>query len=430
MTTDAGAAGPRLLVINDVETAVDHPERIGRLAGAVDALRDDRTAVLDAGDATAMGALAFTTDTGRGQIAPLHRALAPDAHVPGNHDFDYGPDWLAGFAAATPGRWLGANVDGGEHLDLPDSVTLDIGDRTVAVVGLVTPETPELCFAVDDLEFTDPIRAATEAIADLPPSVDHVVVLSHCGPLDEEIARAVDADAVVGAHDHERVVEHVDGTLVARTAGVGHELLEVELRAEAMGEIHETADYPVSGPIAEAYRARLDAAGLDDRLATLDAPLTTLETAGFVADAYRAEAETPSGERGADVGFVLEASVRESIAGEVTTGDLIGTVPFGSELVTLAVDAADLRAALRATQGPIDATHGLGVWANADPNSATVGGEPVPDGETVTVGTTSYEAYNEILPGFSEQAIVANAGAQHERILSHARNGGLGAVNE
>lgn len=426
MTQDA----LRLLVVNDVETAVDNPERIGRLAGAIDALRDDRTAVLDAGDAIAMGALAFTTDAGRGQIGPFHRAVAPDAHVPGNHDFDYGPDWLAGFAAATPGRWLGANVDGGDHLDLTDSVTLDIGDRTVGIVGLATPETPELCFAVEDLEFTDPIDAGTDAIADLPPSVDQVVVLSHCGPLDEDIARAVDADAVLGAHDHERVVGHVDGTLVARAAGVGHELLEVELGAEAMGEIHETADYPVSGPIAETYRSRMDAAGLDERLATLDAPLTTLETAAFVADAYRTEAATPTGEHGADVGFVLEASVRESIAGEVSTGDLIGTVPFGSELVTLTVDAADLRAALRATQGPIDATHGRGVWANADPGSLTAGDEPIPDGETVTVGTTSYEAYNEILPGFSDDAIVANAGAQHERILAHARNDGLDAVGE
>jgi 5'-nucleotidase/UDP-sugar diphosphatase len=426
MTRDA----LRLLLVNDVETAVDNPERIGRLAGAIDALRDDRTAVLDAGGATAMGALAFTTDAGRGQIGPFHRAVAPDAHVPGNHDLDYGPDWLAGFAAATPGRWLGANVEGGEHLDLPDSVTLDIGDQTVGIVGLATPETPELCFAVDDLTFSDRVQAARDAIADLPPSVDHVVVLSHCGPLDAEIAREVDADAVLGAHDHERVVEHVDGTLVARTAGVGHELLEVELGEEVTGTVHETADYPVSDPIAETYRARMDAAGLDERLATLDTPLTTLETAAFVADAYRTEAATPTGERGADVGFVLEASVCEPIAGEVTTGDLVGTVPFGSELVTLTVDPADLRAALRTTQGPIDATHGRGVWANADPGSLIVGDEPIPDGETVTVGTTSYEAYNEILPGFAEDAIVANAGAQHERILAHARNGGLDAVGE
>lgn len=430
MTTDAESDGPRLLVINDVETAVDDPGRIGRLAGAVEALRNDRTAVLDAGDATAMGALAFTTDAGRGQIGAFHRALAPDAHVPGNHDFDYGADWLAGFAAGTPGRWLGANVDGGEHLSLPDSLTLDIGGHTVGVVGVASPETPELCFAVDDLAFGDPVEAASAAIADLPPAVDHVVVLSHCGALDREIARQVDADAVLGAHDHERVVERVDGTLVARTAGVGHELLAVDLGDRPAATIHETADFPVHEPIADTYRARMDAAGLDEPLATLAAPLTTLETAAYVAEAYRAQAATPAEERGADVGFVLEASVREPIAGEVTTGDLVGTVPFGSELVTLAVDAADLRAALRATQGPIDATHGRGVWADADPDSVTVGGESIPDGATLTVGTTSYEAYNGILPGFSADAVVANAGPQHERILAHARNGGLDATGE
>ncbi|MFW5940109.1 MAG: metallophosphoesterase [Halolamina sp.] len=419
----------RLLVFNDVETAVDDPARIGRLAGAVDALRDDRTLVLDAGDTTAMGALAFATDTGRGQIGPFQRALAPDAHVPGNHDFDYGPVWLSGFAAGVPGTWLGANVDGGRHLDLAESVTIEVGDRRVGVVGVANPETPDLCAAVEELQFSDPIAAARAAIDDLP-DVDHVVVLSHCGGLDSEIARAVDADAVVGAHDHERVVERVAGTLVARTAGVGHELLEVALGDEPSATIHETADFPVDELIAETYRARFDAAGLDDHVRTLDAPLSTLQTAQFVANAYRARAATPSGNRGADVGFVLEASVREPLAGEVTTGDLVGIVPFDSELQTVELDVDDFRAALDATTEAIDATHGRGIWAGADPAETTVGGEPLPASGTVTVGVTTYETYNEILPGVTEESVVADAGPQHERILAHARAGGLDAVGE
>lgn len=425
MTRDA----LRLLVCNDVETAVDEPERIGRLAGAVETLRDDRTLLLDAGDATAMGALAFATDTGRGQIGPFHRAIAPDAHVPGNHDFDYGQDWLAGFSAAVPGPWLGANVDGGVHLDLRDSVVLEVDGQRTGVVGVANPETPDLCAAIEELTFRDPVAAAGRAIDDLP-EVDHVVVLSHCGELDAEIARAVDADAVVGAHDHERVVAHVDGTLVARTAGVGHELLEVELGDEPTATIHETADFPIDEGIAETYRERFDAAGLDDHLATLDAPLTTLETAQFVADAYRTQAAPPAGDRGADVGFVLEASVREPLSGEVTTGDIVGTVPFDSKLQTVELDAEAFRAALRATTEPIDSTHGRGIWANADPEATTLGGEPIPENGTVTVGVTSYETTNGILPGFSTDAVVAGAGPQYERLLAHARDGGLDAVGE
>jgi 2',3'-cyclic-nucleotide 2'-phosphodiesterase (5'-nucleotidase family) len=261
--------------------------------------------------------------------------------------------------------------------------------------------------------------------------VDHVVVLSHCGELDAEIAQAVDADAVVGAHDHERVVERVAGTLVARTAGVGHELLEVELGdGQPAATIHEAADFPVDETIADTYRERFDAAGLDDHLATLDGPLTTLETAQFVADTYRTEAATPTDDGGADAGFVLEASVREPLSGEVTTGDIVGTVPFDSKLETVEMDAEEFRSALRATVDPIDGTHGRGIWANADPEAMTLGGEPVPENGTVTVGTTSYEAQKGILPGFSAEAIVADAGPQYERLLAHARNGGLDAMGE
>lgn len=417
MTRDA----LRLLVCNDVETAVDDPERVGRLAGAVDALRDDRTAVLDAGDSTAMGALAFTTPKGRGHAGALQRALAPDAHVPGNHDFDYGPEWLSGFAAGVPGPWLAANVDGDPHFDFRESTTLNVDGETVGVVGVANPETPTICAGAEELTFSDPVAAAGEAVAALRNAgVDHVVVLSHCGPRDAEIARQTGADAVLGGHDHDRVVERVEGTLVARTAGVGRELLEVELSAEPTAVVHETAEFSVDESVAATYRDRAEAAGLDERLGTLETELSAAEAAERVAEAYRVRAERTDGDRGVAAGFVAEASVREPLSGTVTAGDIVGTVPFGSTLTTVELDAEAFRAAVETTIGP-DADV-PGAWAGVDPDAVCSGESGA---GTVTVGCMSYHVYVEQLPGFSETAVVADAGPQHEQVLADVRERGL-----
>lgn len=52
----------RVVHYSGVENAYDEPERVGRLAGTIDALRDDRSVVVGTGDNTAPGVLALRTD--------------------------------------------------------------------------------------------------------------------------------------------------------------------------------------------------------------------------------------------------------------------------------------------------------------------------------------------------------------------------------
>lgn len=416
---------PGLLVVNDVETAIDDPERLARLAGAVRRRRETHPIVLDAGDSTAMGALAFTTETGRGHADTFHERVAFDVHVPGNHDFDHGVEWLREFAAGTPGRWVAANVPG-----LPDAETVAVGGHRVGVIGAVHPETPRICAAVSDLPVGDPVPAVREAAADLRgEGVDQLVVLSHCGPGDERIARETGVDAVLGGHDHERVVREVGDTLVARTAGRGHELLAVDPGDRPAARVVETAGEPRDWAIEAEYRRRHEAAALAEDLATLDSRLSVLETASFVADAYRTRAGTAGrGEGPVDAGLVAEASVREPLPAAVTAGDVVGAVPFGSRLVTVALPGDALGKALAATSGRQDATHGGVIWAGADPAGGTIGGEAPDPESTYEVGMMSYAAQVAFLPGIREDRVVADAGPQHEHVLAHARNGGLDAV--
>jgi len=90
----------RILHYSDVENAYDDPERVGRLAGTIDAHRDDRTVVVGTGDDTAPGVLALRTE-GR-QALDFFRAVAPDVETFGNHDFDFGTDSLREIVAESP----------------------------------------------------------------------------------------------------------------------------------------------------------------------------------------------------------------------------------------------------------------------------------------------------------------------------------------
>lgn len=401
---DHGAGGPRILAFNDVETAFDDPERLGRLAGAIRKRTDGSTLLLDAGDSTALGALAFATDRGRGQAEAFHDAVAPEVHVPGNHDFDHGPDWLAEFAAAVPGTWLAANASFEDAFE--NSTVRRIGGVDVAVVGVAHPETATFCAAADEVAFTDPVTAVRRALGAVD-SADYRVVLSHCGERDREIARKTAADVVVGGHDHARTVERVDGTLVCRTAGKGRELLDVTLGDSPEAAVVDTATATPDAGVLQEYRSRFATAGLDDLVATLG-DLNRTATAELVAGAYRDGAN-------AEAGLVFEASVREALGGAVTTGDVVGTVPFGSELVTVELPGERLRELLTDSHEPVDDTHGRGIWAGVDSDGVAIAGDDY------RVAMMSYVPSSGVLPGVHRSRIVATHGPQHEHVLHYLR---------
>lgn len=402
---DERAGSPQLLAINDVETAFDDPDRLSRLAGAIQARTDDSTLLLDAGDSTALGALAFVTDRGRGQARAFHESVAPDIHVPGNHDFDHGPDWLAEFAGATPGSWLASNVS--YEGTFENSTVCQIGGASVAVVGVAHPGTATFCAAADDVTFTDPVGAVRRALDAVGP-VDYRVVLSHCGQRDREIARNTEADVVVGGHDHTRTIDRVDGTLVCRTAGKGRELLVVTLGKTPEASVVDTATATPDAGVLQEYRDRLATAGLDGHVGTF-ADLDATATAELVARAYRSGAD-------ADAGLVFEASVREPLGGPVTTGDVVGTVPFGSDLVTVELAGERLQELLADSHEPIDDTHGRCIWAGVDSDGRSVARD-----DAYRVGVMSYVPASEVLPGVDRSHVVATHGPQHEHVLNYLR---------
>lgn len=412
---------PRLLHLADLETIYDDPERLGRLAGAIDAARDDRTLVVGAGDTSALGALAFESDDGRAIARPFYDRVEPVADTLGNHEFDFGLDGAIDWARTTPGIHLVANTAGVAHDDgrwtgLQPSTVVDCAGERLGLIGVAHPETAELSGHDLDVELTDPVEAVrTEADRLRAEGPDWLVVLSHAGPIDAEIAAETDVDVVLGGHDHDAVRERIDGTLLSRTEGGQAGVYQIVELGDSPSVTTRSVDpAPRVEPIETAYRDLADEQGLTAGLGTLPEPLDHAETATLVADAYRTRGD-------ADVGLVAAASVRGGLPERVTRGDVVGAVPFGSELDVHRLSGDALRAIADRCADPLDATHGglVAAGLEAEPDDeALVNGRSIDPADDYRLGCMSYLTVVAAVPELDGESLVESRGPQHEHVLT------------
>jgi 2',3'-cyclic-nucleotide 2'-phosphodiesterase (5'-nucleotidase family) len=439
-----------ILHYSDVENAYDTPERAGRLAGALAELRDDTTLVTGGGDNTAPGVLSLACDGEQAQ--DVYDALDPDVDVFGNHDFDHGYDAARRAAREFPGEWLNANahLDGerfaAEHTS--PSVLVEAGDETVGVVGVANEATPEMNPKADALDVRDAPAVVSDAASDLRDAgADYVVVVSHRGDRDDELATEVDVDAILGGHEHEEHVASVDGTLVARPAACGHGLLEVRLGEDATASQRDTADFPVDETVADALRDRMDAIGLSEVVATVDERVTRTErdrkggespVGNFVTDAMRAAGD-------ADAAFIF-GGIREDdpLEGDVTVADVHGICPFDDEVAVAEVDGAtlldalsDLALASRYDDPPawwFGQVSGVElVYDDRDHSvvEATVGGDPVDSDATYEVALSDYHAETDhIVRAIDTGDVVRTVKPLREALVDRAREAGVNTAVE
>ncbi|SEO80008.1 Calcineurin-like phosphoesterase [Halogranum amylolyticum] len=271
----------RLLHYSDLERAFDDPKHAARVAAVVGERRCPGTLVLGTGDNTAPSVLGVESD-GR-QALDFFNAVGTDFETFGNHEFDHGLDAARALVRGAPNEWLTANIfeDDGRRFGHPHTAPWTVADvegTRVGLVGVTTAETPLSDPRATSLTITDPVDAATEAIADLrasEPAVAFVVVLAHVG--DERLADAVDADVVLDGHRHDPVVSRHGDTCYVRTGAGGERLTEVQLTADEapivephiVGEASVTPDESLE----QALATRIAVTGLDEVVTRLDDPI-------------------------------------------------------------------------------------------------------------------------------------------------------------
>ncbi len=351
-----------------------------RLAGAIAAARgaiaaDGRAhALLDAGDQF-MGSLFYSHHRGLAEAA-VQNALGCTAMALGNHEFDHGPEVLARYAAAVPFRLLAANLDTSAepllHGRIAAAHELRLDGARIVLVGLITPDTPNIASPGPRLRFLDAEDAADRAVwTARREGPCTVVVLSHLGlGADRRLADAVRGiDVIVGGHSHTLLGNGLAGAaapypveqrgaLIVQAGAHGRWVGRLDLdigtdgRVQAHGGNTRAVDVSVTEDAAVAALVARLAAPLEELrrrpVATLPLALDNAgchvapcEIGALVADALRRSVPD------AEIGWMNAGGIRAGLpAGTVTWGDVLTTLPFQNSVSRMVLRGGALLEAL------------------------------------------------------------------------------------
>ncbi len=338
-----------LLDVNDFHGRID--ANTVKVAGTIEQLRadagEDSTLFLSAGDNIGASLFASATQDDEPTIDVLN-ALDLAVSAVGNHEFDRGFEDLTGRVADRADfDYLGANVvdatTGEPAMQAVD--TFEVGGLDVAVVGAVTQETPALVTpaGIAGLEFTDPVDAVNETVAELEASAtppDVIVAAYHEGAgagtpdgatLEEEVAAGgafadivtntdAEVDAIFTGHTHKQyawdgpIPGETDTRPVLQTGSYGEAVGRIALTVD--GDTGEVSAYDAS------VVARTTAAD-----ATLVGQFPRVAEVKTIVDAALANAATvgnqPVAEISADLTTAFRDGARDDRGAESTLGNRV-----------------------------------------------------------------------------------------------------------
>jgi len=446
----------RLVQTNDIDRMEEDAGRGGfaKLATVVKSeRRDGPTLFIHSGD-TISPSLLSGIDQGA-HIIDILNHMGVDAMVPGNHEFDFGPDVFRQRLSEAKFPIVSANVvmpEGGGPANSAASRMIEVNGVRIGVYGLTTDETPDVS-SPGDIVFTDPLETGLDAAEDLRTAgADIVIAVAHT-PLDVdlELVRDHAADVVLSGHD-EFLTTFFDGrTVLTESGSQADRVVITELvieRTEADGKVSVSwypefrvvdtltvAPDPEIAALVGSYEQKLDEA-LGTAIGTSETPLDSRRAVvrggeaaigNLIADAIREAVE-------ADVAMTNGGGIRadrEYPAGaELTRRTILAELPFGNRTAKLQLTGAELRETLEngfADYPGIDGrnpqisgmtvTVDLGKPAGQRVLKVEVGGKPLDPAAKYTLATNDFMAR-----GGNGYAVLARAKRltrmQDERLLA------------
>ncbi len=422
---------PTVLHYSDIENAFDRPERVARLAAALQTPED--AIVVGSGDVLAPGALANEHE---GQHAlPFFDATRPAAETFGNHDFDFGTDALQAVVQESPQPWVSANITLPD-IDIPRSVIIEHNDEQIGVTGVTAPDA--IGDWLDGVRSTDPVDAARRVTDHLQQDCDYVVLLAHVS--DETattLARETTADTVCAGHVHSERIEYVDGTCIVRPEVNGEIVTAVDLNTLDATARH-VSNWNPDTAVGDQVRTLREGTGLDDIVDHAETSIPrkqqnlyagTSQVAEFVAAATRWAVD-------ADVGIIDSGGVRSGppLAGDVTVGEIRGLYPFEAPVTVLELDGTQLRtlvdSAIRPNEYPDNPIwlyfDGLTVdWTTDGLQEVTTQDGPLAPDERYTVATSAYVAGSGTFDGVTDASAADDGPLHPDALVSYAREEGI-----
>ncbi len=353
-------------------------------------------------------------------VVELMNAMRFDAMVLGNHEFDFGREALKKRISEATFPVLGANVKGLEHLK--PFVILEPGGLRVAIIGVVTEETPVSTHPrnVTGLRFLPAAEAVEKYVKELRNRVDIIIVLSHIGHgADRMLAEKVKGiDVIVGGHTHTRVLSpvRIGSTLIVQAWEHGKALGVLDLKtrdgkiAEYDGHLEDVKPLPGREDrqilaVVEKYRQKVDAV-LSARIGETEADLDgenvrrrETNLGNFVADSLLKASK-------ADAVIINGGAIRTSIKkGEVRVKDVYSALPFSNYIVAIRLTGKQVVEALEHGVAGIEDGEGwfpqvAGLSFKYSPSGAKgarireilIAGQPVNPGKEYTIATNDFLA--------------------------------------
>lgn len=378
-----------ILYTNDVHCGVDADSPEGTMGYAqLSALKKELeaqtpyVALVDAGDAIHGEAIGTLSEGA--YLVDIMNQVGYDYAVFGNHEFDYGMDAALDLPTKAQAEYLACNfVDlrTGQTVAKPYSIA-QYGERTVAYVGIATPETftksrpiffqdedgnyiYSFCEGEDGKQLYQAVqKAIDDARAE---GADYVIAIGHLGTDEaskpfrsyDVIANTTGLDAFLDGHSHSVIageqVQDAQGKEVLLSS-TGTKLANIgKLTIDADGSLTTelVSGYAEIDPETDAYVKNIQSqyeALLEEVVAQSQVALVTNDPVtgerivrsretnlgDLCADAYRLVL-------GADVAMVNGGGIRAEIsAGDITNADIIAVHPFGNMMCVSKVTGQEI----------------------------------------------------------------------------------------
>ena len=378
-----------ILHTNDVHGAIDNYASVAALKDAYEAA-GAQVLLMDAGDFS-QGSTSVNVSEGATAVELMNMA-GYDVATTGNHEFDFGYANLRTLMESAEFPILAANAftaEGDLAMD-GDNLTFQLGDVTVGVFGLATPETatkahPAKLEGVTFLAEDELFACAQEQVDELTAAgCDYIICLGHLG-IDAESTgnRSIDLlenvtgiDVFIDGHSHSTLEDvkaaaggtgKVGDTLVTSTGTKLESVGVVDIAADgtidastiSMEELNATEGFTPDQDIATRVSeinaqieedmgqvigtSEVDLDGVRENVRASETNLGDLITDAMLWQAGQDNEEV-------DAAITNGGGIRASIAaGDITKKSVNDVLPFGNTLYVVELTGAELLEALEAS---------------------------------------------------------------------------------
>ncbi len=344
--------------------------------------KDGNTLVIDGGDSIQGSPLASFVEEKRfaqNPLADLMNEVGYDYVTLGNHDFNYGYDYLMNYLSGLNAKVLCANVedisrDVAPLIQKTAIQTMDNG-LVVGLVGLTTDyiniwEKEE---HLTKFNITDPFPSAVKAIEMLKSKCDILIGIYHGGFENDiethkllsdskeniafKLSKELNFDILLTGHQHMEVCDKsLFGTHVVQTSANGKKFAKITILVDRAGTSQITSELVTPTPnVASAlYKKHQNLQcdvqlWLDQKIGHLDTALTPLShldmaIGGSALANFLNQVQLEAS--GADISCASLANEVKGLPKEVTIRDVVTTYIYPNTMVVLEVDRAILKVAL------------------------------------------------------------------------------------